>query len=105
MSDFGSFLGSITGKVANAASADRKLKCYSCDKITNHIHISYTDYMKASDYHKDNAWRDAMGVYADLLPAVWPVMMGNSYACNDCRRIRFEGGVMSNELNKSYLRL
>ena len=101
MSDFGSFLGSITGKVANAASADRKLKCYSCDKITNHIHISYSDVMKAEDKQRDNGWRDVLGVTMDLIPAAMPITLGNSYACNDCKRIRFEGGMASNGLNKS----
>ncbi len=100
MSDFGAFLGKIAGKVSNAANSDRKLKCYGCDKITGHISISYGDVLKASDRHQDNVWRDGYGVMADLTPAIWPIILGNSYACNDCKRIRFEGGIASNDQNK-----
>ena len=102
MSDFlSSFLGKIPGKIANAANSDRKLKCYGCDKITGHISISYADAFKAWN-GGDNVWRDGVGVVFDLLPAVYPIMLGNPYACNDCKRIRCEGGILSNELNKEY---
>ena len=105
MSDFGAFLGKIAGKVANAANSDRKLKCLSCDKITGHISISYSEFLKAQDSHRDNILRDGSGVIVDLVPAIWPVILGNSYACNDCKRIRFEGGIGSNDLNKTHLSL
>ena len=102
MSDFGAFLGKIAGKVANAANSDRKLKCYGCDKITGHISISYADFFKAKG---DSVVGAAVGVTFDLVPAVYPIALGNSYACIDCKRIRFEGGIASNELNKKDLRL
>ncbi|MEI6368941.1 MAG: hypothetical protein WCO49_04400 [Nostocales cyanobacterium ELA608] len=105
MSDFGAFFGKIAGKVANAANSDRKLKCYGCNKITNHISISYADYGKANNHQTDNVWLQAGGVFMDFTPAVWPIMAGNPYACNDCQRLRFEGGVMSNDMNKRDLRL
>ncbi len=99
MSDFGTLLGKIAGKVVNSANSDRKLKCYGCDKITGHISISYADVMKAADYDQDNVWRDGWGVLGDFTPAT-PIMLGNPYACNDCKRIRFEGGIFSNDQNK-----
>jgi hypothetical protein len=75
MSDFGAFFGKIAGKVANVANSDRKLKCYGCDKITNHISISYADYVKAIDGHTD-VWLEASGVFMDFTPAVWPILAG-----------------------------
>ena len=105
MSDLGSLLGKIAGKVSNAANSDRKLKCSGCDKITNHITISYSDYIKANNSHRDNVWRDGLGVVMDFTPAVYPIMFGNPYACNDCKRLRCEGGVMSNDVNKRNLHL
>ena len=97
MSDFGAFFGKIAGKVANAANSDRKLKCYGCDKITGHISISYAYVFTAKG--SDSVVDAAVGVTFDLVPGVYPIMLGNSYACNDCKRIRFEGGILSNELN------
>ncbi len=95
MGGFGVFLGKIAGKVSNAANSDRKLKCYGCDKITGHIHISYADAFKAS-----GTWDNVFFATFDLVPAVYPITFGNPYACNDCKRIRFEGGVLSNDMNK-----
>jgi hypothetical protein len=102
MSDFGAFLGKISGKIANVANSDRKLKCYGCDKITDHITISYADVLKAADNHKNDVWRDANGIYMDFSLALSPIIIGNPYACNDCKRIRFEGGVMSNTVNDGF---
>ncbi|OBQ19670.1 hypothetical protein [Anabaena sp. AL93] len=98
MSDFGAFLGKIAGKVANAANSDRKLKCYGCDEITGHISISYADAFKA--HGGDNVFFATVGVAFDLVPAAYPITIGNPYACNDCKRLRFEGGILSNEANK-----
>ena len=101
MSDFGTFFGKIAGKVVHAANSDRKLKCYGCDKITSHISISYADVFRSQN-GADNVWSDALGVTYDLIPVMGPIAtFGNPYACNDCKRIRFEGGILSNSLNKS----
>ena len=98
MSDFGAFLGKVAGKVSNAANCDRKLKCYGCNKITNHISISYADAFKAAG--SDNIFFATYGVTMDLVPAAFPITFGNPYACSDCKKIRFEGGIASNATNK-----
>ncbi len=100
MSDFGAFFGKIAGKVVHAANSDRKLKCYGCNKITNHISISYADAFKAAYDHDDNVFRDACGVVMDFLPLSGPLVAGNPYACSDCKKIRVEGGILSNDTNK-----
>ena len=100
MSDFGAFLGKVAGKVANAANSDRKLKCDGCNRITNHISISYADALKAVNGHDDNGFRDAFGVLADFTPATTTLGLGNPYACSDCKKIRYEGGIASNAANK-----
>jgi hypothetical protein len=100
MSDFGAFLGKVAGKVVHAANSDRKLKCDGCNKITGHISISYADAFKAADDHDDNVWRDVFGVTMDFIPASGPLGLGNPYACCDCKKIRFEGGILSNDANK-----
>lgn len=106
MSDFGSFFGKIAGRAVHAANSDRKLKCYGCNKITNHISISYADAFKAANGADENVFRDAFGVLLDFLPLSGPLFTGSPYACCDCNKIRVEGGIMSNDMNKdlnSYL--
>ena len=99
MSDFGSFFGKIAGRVVHAANSDRKLKCYKCNEITNHISISYADAFKAAN-GDENVFRDACGVLMDFLPLSGPLIAGNPYACCACNKIRVEGGIMSNDTNK-----
>ena len=98
MSDLGSLLGKIAGKVLNAANSDRSLKCLGCQEITSHIAISYADYFRSKEDW--GLFDDVLGVVSDINP-LNPTVMGNPYACKKCKRIRCEGGLMSNEFNKS----
>jgi hypothetical protein len=100
MSDFGigTILGKIVGKIVNCANSDRKLKCEVCQKMTPHIAISYIDAFKAGDENADNFFRDVLGFANEFVPQ--PLALGNPYACYECKRIRFEGGLFSNAANE-----
>ena len=58
------------------------------------------DVLKAFNGHDDNGFRDALGVLADFTPASTTLGIANPYACSDCKKIRFEGGIGSNAANK-----
>ena len=95
MSDIGTFLGKVAGKVMNAANADKLMKCESCDEITKHTCISYSDVTRILN----EPTTDAIQTLNDYNPFL-PVSLGNPYACVKCKQIRYEGGVLSNEYNK-----
>jgi hypothetical protein len=103
MSDFGigSFLSKVSGKIMNVANSDRKLKCESCDAITEHASISYAELTKQCD----SIMADIQGINGDLTLGM-PLVIGNPYVCVKCKKVRLEGGVLSNKFNKdSNLRL
>jgi hypothetical protein len=98
MSDFGTFLGKVAGKVMNAANTDCKLKCKSCDAITEHISVSFLELLQASG-NDSNIVLDTFLVTMEYNPA-FPLILGNPYACVKCKRVRYEGGTFSNQWNK-----
>jgi hypothetical protein len=109
MSDFGflgAFAGKVAGKVMNAANSSQELMCLGkCDKITKHISISYADYtvlaISSSSGKAGETFMSIMGTYADLFPAIWPLSLGNAYACICCNKIRFHGGALSSQMNEN----
>ena len=104
MSDFGAFLGKVAGKVVKAANSSQELMCLGkCDKITKHINISYADvFLSESSGKIQDTFASIMGLHYDLVPAAWPLMVGNSYACTCCNKIRFHGGILSSQYNENY---
>ena len=100
MSDFSSVLGKLAGKVMNAANSSEELMCLGkCDKITKHISISYADFMLAdSSGGLTDTLSSILGTSVDLVPAVLPLTLGNSYACICCSKIRFHGGALSSQM-------
>ena len=107
MSDFGflgAFAGKVSGKVVNAANSSQELMCLGkCDKITKHINISYADSVTAAGGIEETIG-SIVGTLSDLVPAVYPLVIGNPYACTCCNKIRFHGGALSiraNEYHKS----
>ena len=103
MSDLGTFLGKVAGKVMNAANSSQELMCLGkCDKITKHISISYADFMLSDSSGKaDEVYSSIMGTCLDLTPALAPLVSGNSYACICCNKIRFHGGALSSQMNEN----
>lgn len=93
MSDTGNFISRITGKIINAANSDKKMKCLGkCGgKITPHIAISYSECEEGVE--------NFLAALNDYVP-VSPILLGNMYACTECRKVRFEGGLGSNRANK-----
>jgi hypothetical protein len=63
--------------------------------ITEHASISYAEAAQA-----DNLWIDILMTAGDFNPLL-PISLGNTYACVKCKKIRFEGGFLSNQANKS----
>ena len=109
MSDFGllsPFLGKLAGKVFNGVNSSQELMCLGeCDKITKHISISYADYMLAmpsSSGGVEETFCSVAGTANDLMPIVMPLLIGNSYACTCCNKIRFHGGATSSQMNKDH---
>jgi len=109
MSDFGTFLGKIAGKVVNAANGSQELMCLGkCDKITKHISISYADVFLSPDGQGkgEEMFSAIFGTVYDLFPVSGPLISGNPYACICCNKIRLHGGFLSHDWNKnSYLYL
>jgi hypothetical protein len=105
MSDFGllsPFLGKLAGKVFNGVNSSQELMCLGkCDKIIKHISISYADALLSdcSGQANDIA-ASILGTAWDLIPAGIPLMLGNSYACVCCNKIRWHGGTLSSQANK-----
>lgn len=97
MTDLLSFLGRATGKIANAINSDKKLKCSNCNEITDHISISLADYMKADGV--DDLGSTLLGLN-DYNPSI-PLIIGNTYACTKCQKVRLQGGILSNLYNKN----
>ena len=106
MSDIGTFLGKIAGKIVNVANADRKLPCPDCKEITDHAAISLHEVVKTdTGYEDSHALYKAMGFVSstvvDCIPFSFPLTFGNPYACVKCARIQWSGGAMSDHVNKT----
>ncbi len=96
MSDLGLLLGKISGKLINAANVDRKLRCASCKKITEHAALSYSKIIG-----KDaSVWANISTISCDIMQVYLTLFQGNHYACIECSRIQFEGGIFSNHYNQ-----
>jgi hypothetical protein len=101
MSDFGAFLNKVAGKVVNAANSSQELMCLGkCDKITKHISISYAD-VGLSIGNENDTMDSFMGTACDLSPLVFPLSVGNPYACICCNKIRYHGGALSSQTNEN----
>jgi hypothetical protein len=98
MSNLGNFLSHIGGKVFNFASvSDRNLYCLSCEKTTSHQAITCIDAVNSqteNDKKSEQIMGLFLGILGEYMPAA-PIVSGNPYACYECRRVRFEGGLAS----------
>ena len=87
----------LLNKLINLGGIEKKLKCKSCNKFTDHISVSYSE-------GADSTFDSFAGRVFDLLPTnmlVW----GNPYVCTKCGRIKCDGGLFSDWWNKNnYLR-
>ena len=92
------FFGKLPGKIINAASSDRNLMCIECRGIKLHIPVSYREMGGDNKTTLNHIGRGLMGLN-DFAPAL-PTVFGNLFACKDCKRIRSEGGVLSDGINK-----
>jgi hypothetical protein len=90
----------VLHKVINLGGLERKIYCPSCKKYTLHVSGSYADSTTHSNTRKGfYTVFKVVSRLCDYIPFMATVV-GNEYACTTCRRIKSEGGILSDKINE-----
>ncbi|MBD2607300.1 hypothetical protein H6G81_22905 [Scytonema hofmannii FACHB-248] len=104
MADFsaGEFLRLFGSKLFNVLGGNRELYCLSCKNHTVHHSLSYGEIAQYDDENKSEILKSigAISGRIDDYNPKRPLMQGNPYYCSVCRRIKYQGGLISDILNK-----
>jgi hypothetical protein len=87
----------LLGKVSNVLASDKDLYCKSCDAITEHLSISWSDFMSCQS---GNLLETLAAKAQDIQPSL---LLGNPYACKQCKQLRSDGGILSGRANENLL--
>ncbi|MBW4477675.1 MAG: hypothetical protein KME54_12590 [Tolypothrix brevis GSE-NOS-MK-07-07A] len=103
MSSFGvgDFIRILGRKAFNAIPDNRDLYCLTCKKHIFHYGLSYGEAINASPPKSETAQAilSILGRVNDYNPG-FSLLLGNTYYCSGCRRVKAEGGILSDINNK-----
>jgi hypothetical protein len=88
----------LINKVINLGHVSREIYCDHCKKFTKHVIVSYADSIDLAPLKRDSffmkRFKGILGHTLDYLPG-YPILVGNQYACTNCRRTDLKGGIFS----------
>lgn len=104
--DLGQFFSGITSKALNATASSKNLYCKKCAKSKSHTPLSYGEHIANNSAGRNASDAEIVtggiiGRTLDYTPFIYPLSLGNMFFCNDCNRIRADGGLLSDVYNKN----
>ena len=95
MSELTNLPKDVINRLINLGGVEKKLLCLKTRKLTLHVSISWAELEHRSFFKA----LDRVG--ADLNP-FFIFAMGSLYICEECNRVRADGGVLSDYWNKNH---
>jgi len=80
-----------------SSGKSKELYCGNCKKVTHHVSLSNSDFVKMTSNRDDSGVRKAIGVAFDI--AGMNAIFGTTYKCKECGTFRSNGRLWGDDYN------